>query len=287
MTHMTFDKNRYHFFSVLRDYGCILIGAAIVAVTFNMFLLPNRIAAGGVSGISTILQSFGFEAAYVQWAFNIPLFVAGVLILGGKFGMKTLVGSVFLPFVVYLTRDITPATANPLLAAIFGGVGIGAGIGIVFLGRGSTGGTALAAQIIHKYTGLSQGKCLALIDGTIVLAAMFVFNIEQGLYAMLGVYISSKTIDVIQVGFNRSKMAMIITNREEEVRKAVLVKIDRGITKISAVGGYTDDERPILMCVVGQTEFTKLKQLVKHIDESAFVIAMDASEVLGEGFKRA
>ena len=139
-------------------------------------MLPNRIAAGGVSGISTILQSFGFEAAYVQWAFNIPLFIAGVLVLGGKFGIKTLVGSVFLPFVVYVTRDIAPATENPLLAAIFGGVGIGVGIGMVFLGRGSTGGTALAAQIIHKYTGLSQGKCLALIDGTIVLSAMFVLT---------------------------------------------------------------------------------------------------------------
>ncbi|GIN65032.1 YitT family protein [Bacillus sonorensis] len=284
---MTFNKTRHHFFAVMRDYSYILIGSAIVGVSFNMFLLPNRIAAGGVSGISTILQTFGFEAAYVQWAFNIPLFIAGVLILGGKFGLKTLVGSVFLPLVVYLTRDISPATHNALLAAIFGGVGIGTGIGMVFLGRGSTGGTALAAQIIHKFTGLSHGTCLALIDGMIVLSAMFVFTIEQGLYAMLGVYISSKTIDVIQVGLNRSKMAMIITNREEEIRKAVLVKIDRGITKISAVGGYTDDERPILMCVVGQTEFTKLKQLVKHIDESAFVIAMDASEVLGEGFKRA
>ncbi|MDA1476540.1 YitT family protein [Bacillus sp. CLL-3-40] len=270
----------------LREYIYILVGSAIVAVTFNMFLLPNQIAAGGVSGISTILQSFGFEAAYVQWGLNIPLFVAGVLILGGKFGIKTLVGSVFLPFVVYLTRDISPATHQALLAAIFGGVGIGVGIGIVFLGRGSTGGTALAAQIIHKFSGLSHGKCLALIDGTIVIAAIFVFNIEQGLYAILGVYISSKTIDVIQVGLNRSKMAMIITNREEEIKKAILAKIDRGMTKISAVGGYTDDERPILMCVVGQTEFTKLKQLVKHIDESAFVIAMDASEVLGEGFKR-
>lgn len=287
MTYMTLDRTRSRFFAVMRDYGYILLGSAIVGVTFNMFLLPNRIAAGGVSGISTILQSFGFEAAYVQWAFNIPLFIAGVLILGGKFGVKTLVGSVFLPLVVYLTRDISPATHNALLAAIFGGVGIGAGIGMVFLGRGSTGGTALAAQIIHKFTGLSHGKCLALIDGTIVLSAMLVFTIEQGLYAMLGVYISSKTIDVIQVGLTRSKMAMIITNREEEIRKAVLVKIDRGVTKISAVGGYTDDERPILMCVVGQTEFTKLKQLVKHIDESAFVIAMDASEVLGEGFKRA
>jgi len=272
---------------ILRDYVYILIGAAITAVSFNVFLLPNKIAAGGVSGISTILQSYGFEAAYVQWIINIPLFIAGVILLGGKFGLKTLAGSVFLPLVVFLTRDIQPATHQELLAAIFGGVGIGVGIGIVYLGKGSTGGTALAAQIIHKYSGLSLGKCLAIIDGMIVVTAMIVFNIEQGLYAMLGVYVSSKTIDVVQVGFNRSKMALIITKQEQAVKEAVLQKIDRGVTKISAVGGYTDDDRPILMCVVGQTEFTKLKQIVKQIDESAFVIVADASEVLGEGFKRA
>ncbi|QNH41821.1 YitT family protein [Bacillus sp. PAMC26543] len=272
---------------VIRDYVYILIGAAITAVSFNVFLLPNKIAAGGVSGISTILQSYGFEAAYVQWIINIPLFIAGIILLGGKFGLKTLAGSVFLPFVVFLTRDIQPATHHELLAAIFGGVGIGIGIGIVYLGKGSTGGTALAAQIIHKYTGLSLGTCLAIIDGLIVVTAMIVFNIEQGLYAMLGVYVSSKTIDVVQVGFNRSKMALIITKQEQAVKEAVLKKIDRGVTKISAVGGYTDDERPILMCVVGQTEFTKLKQIVKQIDETAFVIVADASEVLGEGFKRA
>ncbi|BDG81735.1 UPF0750 membrane protein YvjA [Bacillus subtilis] len=274
-------------FRVIRDYVYILIGAAITAVSFNVFLLPNKIAAGGVSGISTILQSYGFEAAYVQWIINIPLFIAGIILLGGKFGLKTLAGSVFLPLVVFLTRDIQPATHHELLAAIFGGVGIGIGIGIVYLGKGSTGGTALAAQIIHKYTGLSLGTCLAIIDGLIVVTAMIVFNIEQGLYAMLGVYVSSKTIDVVQVGFNRSKMALIITKQEQAVKEAVFKKIDRGVTKISAVGGYTDDERPILMCVVGQTEFTKLKQIVKQIDETAFVIVADASEVLGEGFKRA
>ncbi|MCY8106048.1 YitT family protein [Bacillus mojavensis] len=272
---------------IIRDYVYILIGAAITAVSFNVFLLPNKIAAGGVSGISTILQSYGFEAAYVQWIINIPLFIAGIILLGGKFGLKTLAGSVFLPLVVFLTRDIQPATHQELLAAIFGGVGIGIGIGIVYLGKGSTGGTALAAQIIHKYTGLSLGTCLAIIDGLIVVTAMIVFNIEQGLYAMLGVYVSSKTIDVVQVGFNRSKMALIITKQEQAVKEAVFKKIDRGVTKISAVGGYTDDERPILMCVVGQTEFTKLKQIVKQIDETAFVIVADASEVLGEGFKRA
>lgn len=271
----------------VKNYVLILIGSAIVAVGFNTLLLPNQIAAGGVSGISTIMQSFGFEAAYVQWDLNIPLFIAGFYLLGGTFGVKTLVGSVFLPLMVFLTRHIAPVTHEALLAAIFGGVVIGIGIGLVFLGNGSTGGTALAAKIINKYTGLTLGTCLAMMDGLIVLAAMTVFGIEEGLYAVIGVFISSKTIDVVQAGFSHSKMAMIITGHEDEVRQAVFDQIDRGVTKISAVGGYTDHDRPILMCVVGQSQFTKLKQVVKAIDASAFVIVMDAKEVLGEGFKRA
>ncbi|AOZ89161.1 hypothetical protein BK049_10980 [Bacillus xiamenensis] len=270
-----------------KNYLFIFIGSAIVAIGFNTLLLPNQIAAGGVSGISTIMQSFGFEAAYVQWGLNIPLFIAGFYLLGGTFGVKTLVGSVFLPLMVFLTRHIAPVTHEALLAAIFGGVVIGIGIGLVFLGNGSTGGTALAAKIINKYTGLTLGTCLAMMDGLIVLAAMTVFGIEEGLYAVIGVFISSKTIDVVQAGFSHSKMAMIITGHEDEVRQAVFDQIDRGVTKISAVGGYTDHERPILMCVVGQSQFTKLKQVVKAIDASAFVIVMDAKEVLGEGFKRA
>ncbi|KEP27725.1 YitT family protein [Bacillus zhangzhouensis] len=270
-----------------KNYLFILIGSAIVAIGFNTLLLPNQIAAGGVSGISTIMQSFGFEAAYVQWGLNIPLFIAGFYLLGGTFGVKTLVGSIFLPLMVFLTRHIAPVTHEALLAAIFGGVVIGIGIGLVFLGNGSTGGTALAAKIINKYTGLTLGTCLAMMDGLIVLAAMTVFGIEEGLYAVIGVFISSKTIDVVQAGFSHSKMAMIITGHEDEVRQAVFDQIDRGVTKISAVGGYTDNDRPILMCVVGQTQFTKLKQVVKAIDASAFVIVMDAKEVLGEGFKRA
>ena len=176
---------------------------------------------------------------------------------------------------------------DPLLGSLFGGIGVGLGLGIVFRGNASTGGTDLAAQIIHKYTGLSLGTCVALIDGLIVLSAAIVFDIERGLYALIGLYVTSKTIDLVQVGIGRSKMAMVITNRQEEVREAILNKIDRGVTKLSAYGGYTDQERRIIMCVVDQTEFTKLKQLVQSIDPSAFVIVMDASEVLGEGFKRA
>ncbi|MDQ1000835.1 uncharacterized membrane-anchored protein YitT (DUF2179 family) [Neobacillus niacini] len=275
-------------FASTLEYINVLIGSAIIAFAFNVFLLPNQIASGGVSGISTILLSvFGWEPAYVQWAFNIPLFIAGVILLGKQFGVKTLAGTIFLPFVVFLTKNIAPWTNDALLGALFGGIVVGLGLGIVFRGNGSTGGTDLAAQIITKYTGLTLGTSVVLIDGLIVLSAALVFDIERGLYALIALYVTSKTIDLVQVGFGRSKTAMIITNKQEEVREGILNKIDRGVTKLSAYGGFTDNERPVLMCVVDQREFTKLKQLVKSLDPSAFVVVMDASEVLGEGFKRA
>ncbi|WP_342432995.1 YitT family protein [Neobacillus sp. FSL H8-0543] len=270
------------------EYVNVLVGAAIIALSFNVFLLPNQIASGGVSGISTILVSvLGWEPAYVQWAFNIPLFIAGIIFLGKQFGVKTLVGTIFLPFVVFITKDIEPWTNDALLSSLFGGIGVGLGLGIVFRGNASTGGTDLAAQIINKFTGLTLGTCVVLIDGLIVIAAAIVFDIERGLYALIALYVTSKTIDLIQIGFGRSKTAMIITNKQEEIREGILNKIDRGVTKLSAYGGFTDDERPVLMCVVDQREFTKLKQLVKSLDPSAFVVVMDAAEVLGEGFKRA
>lgn len=282
-------KNKEHpRFKKILEYIYILIGSAFIALAFNLFLLPNQIASGGVSGISIILANvLGWEPAFVQWSFNIPLFISGVLLLGGRqYGLKTLVGTAFLPFVVYLSNDLEPWTRDPLLGALFGGIGVGLGLGIVFRGKGSTGGTDLAAQIINKYTGLSLGTSIALIDGVIVLAASMIFDIERGLYALIGLYVTSKTIDLVQVGIGRSKMTMVITSKQEEVREAILNKIDRGMTKLTAYGGYTDQERPILMCVVDQSEFTKLKQIVKSIDPSAFVIVTDAAEVLGEGFKR-
>lgn len=152
----------------------------------------------------------GWEPAYVQWALNIPLFIAGVILLGGSFGIKTLVGTIFLPFVVFLTKDLEPWTMDPLLASLFGCIGVGLGLGITFRGKASTGGTDLAAQIIHKYTGLSLGVCVALIDGLIVIAAAVVFDIEKGLYALIGLYVTSKTIDIVQVGLGRKKWRLLL-----------------------------------------------------------------------------
>ncbi|MCD5325896.1 MULTISPECIES: YitT family protein [Pontibacillus] len=270
----------------LIEYTLVIVGSAFVATAFNIFLLPNEIASGGVAGISTITKGlFGWDPAYVQWALNIPLFILGVIILGKNFGAKSLVGTLALPFFVKLTSGIEPATDNALLAAIFGGMGVGIGLGIVFRGRASTGGIDLIAQVIHKYTHIPLGLCVAMVDGMIVTTAAIVFDIEKGLFALIGLFATSRTIDLVQVGLNRSKNVMIISNELEEVRQAIIKEIDRGVTVLNGKGGYTNEDRHIIMVVVEQSEFTKLTQTVKSIDPTAFVIAMDAAEVLGEGFK--
>ncbi|WP_208590814.1 YitT family protein [Gracilibacillus suaedae] len=269
------------------DYSFVLIGAFFVAIAFNLFLLPNNIASGGVAGVSTITKAvFNWEPSIVQWGLNIPLFIAGIVILGKNFGAKSLVGTIILPFYVFLTRDLQPATADPLLASIFGGMIVGIGIGVVFRGKASTGGMDLAAQILHKYIALPLGVCLAVFDGLIVITASFVFSLEEGLYALIGLFITSRTIDFVQVGLNTSKNVMVITNQPDEVRRILLNDIDRGVTIFKGFGGYTDEDRKVLMCVVQQNEFSKTTRAVKSIDPDAFVIAMNATEVLGEGFKR-
>ena len=281
-------KTTYEFKDTFLEYVYVIAGAIVIAVGFNLFLLPNQVASGGVSGISTILNGlFGWNAGLVQYAFNIPLFIAGVLILGKNFGLKSLVGTLTLPLVVILTQNIEAVTMNPLLGAIFGGIVVGAGIGLVFKGKASTGGTDLLAQIITKYTGLTLGTSVLLIDGIIAVSAAVVFDIEKGLYAIIGLYVTTKTIDIIQLGFSGSKMVYIISEKEDQIRETIYAEIDRGVTKVPAVGGYTQKERSMLMVVVYQTEFTRLKQVVQTIDPKAFVIVSDAYEVLGEGFKKA
>lgn len=269
------------------EYGLILLGSFFVAIGFNLFLFPNDIASGGVAGISTILyELFHFDPAIVQWTINIPLFFLGTWILGRRFGVRTLVGTLAVPLFVALTSDWSPASLDPLLSSIFGGAAVGIGIGIVFRGKGSTGGIDLAAQIVHKYVPLPFGICVALFDGVIVLTAIFVFSVEQGLYALIGLIVTSRTIDLVQVGLNTSKTIMIVSNQLENIRSVLLNEIDRGVTFWNAEGGYTKSDKNVIMCVVNQREFSRTTQAIKQIDPEAFIVVMNASEVIGEGFSK-
>lgn len=268
------------------EYGLLLLGSLLIALSFNYCLKPNQVASGGVTGISVItLELFGFQPALVQWALNIPLFLLGAFVLGKQFGLKTAVGSFVLPLFVLLTQKVEPLTDNLLLATIYGGIGIGVGLGIVFRGRGSTGGLDLAAQLIHRFTGVSLGIAVAMLDGLVILTAGLVFDAEKALFALIGLYVTSKTIDVVQLGFNYAKVAYIISEETEAIAEAVLHDLDRGLTKLNGAGGYTGAERTVLMVVVSQNEVSRLKELVRDVDPAAFIIISETREVLGEGFK--
>jgi uncharacterized membrane-anchored protein YitT (DUF2179 family) len=270
---------------ILFSYMAMLIGSFFIAASFNLFLLPNRIASGGVSGISVILNTLTqIPPAYTQWALNIPLFIAGILVLGKQFGVKTAVGSIVLPLFVLLTAHWTPPTHDPLLASLYGGLGVGCGLGLVFRGRGSTGGLDVAAQILHRVLGIRLGLAVAVLDGLVILSAGIFISLENALYALIGLFATSKTIDIIQSGLQTSKAAFIISKHPELVSRAILHELDRGLTKLQGVGGYTGDDRPVLLAVVGRNEVLRLKQLVRDADPDAFVIITNAAEVLGEGF---
>lgn len=268
------------------EYGLLLAGSLIIALSFNLFLSPNQVASGGVTGISIIINHlFGTMPALTQWALNIPLFLLGLLFLGRQFGVKTAVGSFVLPLFVLLTSHLQPLTDNLLLATIYGGIGVGVGLGVVFRGRGSTGGLDLAAQLVHKFTGISLGIAVALLDGMVILTAGLVFDAQKALFALIGLYVTSKAIDVVQLGFGYAKVAYIISEESDAIADAILHDLDRGLTRLNGSGGYTGAERPVLMVVVGQTEVSRLKELVREVDPAAFIIISETREVLGEGFK--
>ena len=280
-------SNRY-VKSTFFDYLLIILGASLVGLSFNIFLLPSRIAAGGISGVSTILyELFGFNPAYVQWIINVPLIILGLLLAGKEFSTKTLVGTFFVPFVIWLTGGIDISVDNPLLSSIYGGILLGIGLGIVYRGNGSTGGTALIAQLLKKYTGISSGFSQLIVDGVVVITSAFVFNFELALYALMSIYVTSKVIDFVQLQTSPTKLVLIITENEKKVQEIIQNEIDRGLTKVKSTGGFSDNEKTMIFCVVEQSEAVYLKKLLQTAEPSSFVIFLNASEILGLGFSKA
>lgn len=274
--------------SIAFEYIQIIIGASLVGLAYNIFYLPARLAAGGVSGISTILfELFQFNPAYVQWLINIPLLIIGIIFIGREFSTKTFVGTMFVPLVIWLTSDMSLAVENPLLSAIYGGTVLGVGLGIVYRGNGSTGGTTLIAQVLKKYTGLSSGFSQLFVDGFVVVASAFVFDFELALYALMSIYVTSKVIDFVQLQVSPTKLILVITDKEEKIQSLIKNEINRGLTKVKTLGGYSNEEKTMILCVVEQSEAVYFKKLLQEVEPDSFVIFVNASEILGRGFSRA
>ncbi|SFA90316.1 Uncharacterized membrane-anchored protein YitT, contains DUF161 and DUF2179 domains [Lentibacillus halodurans] len=269
----------------LTEYAQIIIGASLVALSYNLLLLPSKLAAGGISGISTILfELYKLSPALTQFLINLPIFIVGWIVLGKDFSWKTLLGTFWVPFMIYLTADFPYTVSNPLLGAIYGGIVLGIGLGTVYKGQGSTGGTAAIAQVVKKFTGLSSGYSQLIVDGIVVISSVIVFNLELTLFALMCIYITSKTIDIVQLRTSAAKLVMIITENEIKVQDMINDQIDRGLTKVRTIGGYSNLNKTMILCVADQQEAIKLKKMLQDEEPTSFVVFINASEVLGRGF---
>lgn len=273
----------------LGEFWGVTSGVLLIALGLDLFLVPNKIAAGGVSGIATVLHYLtGVPVGMTMLALNIPLFLLGIYRLGLKFGFRSLYGTVSLSFLVDVLAPYLPvATRDPLLASVFGGVLVGLGLGIVFRYRGTTGGTDLAAAILRTYTGANVGQLLFLVDGLVVLSAGFTFRSwELAMYALITIFVTAWLVDLVQEGISYTKAFFIISARSDQIAQSVIKDLNRGATALKARGVYTGSPREVLLVVVNRTEVTRLKDLVYEIDPRAFMILADVHEVLGEGFKQ-
>jgi uncharacterized membrane-anchored protein YitT (DUF2179 family) len=202
-------------------------------------------------------------------------------------GARTIFAVVVMSAAIDLLQPILPqATADPLLYTLYGGLLDGLGMGLVLRFRGTTGGTDIIARLIHRWRGYRIGEILLATNVIILGAAAFVFGLEAALYGLIVAFVSSKVIDLVQEGFGYTRIAWIMSEAPDDIRKRILEEMERGVTILEGRGGYTEAERQVLLCVIGQTEESTLKQIVHEADPNAFVVIGPATEVLGEGFKR-
>lgn len=280
-------KKRRIWGKILGEYLGLTLGSLLAALGLVLFLVPNKIAAGGISGLATVFYYlFHLPVGLGIFLLNTPLFVLAFRQLGFRFGLRSFYGTVALSFFTDFLAPILPVpTQNTLLASIYGGVFTGVGIGLCFRCRGTTGGTDLAAQLLRRYLGASVGQALLLADGAVITLAGFVFNLELALYALIALFVSSRLIDVVQEGFGYAKVALIVSSQSGEITKRILSQLNRGATVFQGRGAYTNQAREIVLCVVARTEVSALKQLVSLIDPQAFVVVANVHEALGEGFR--
>jgi uncharacterized membrane-anchored protein YitT (DUF2179 family) len=274
----------------IRDYLMIILGGLVQALALRTFLIPAQLVGGGISGIAQLLYYlWGTPVGLITLLANIPLFIIGWRFLGGpRFALRTILSvfsfTVFTDILVELTGS-APFTDDILLNSLYGGLLLGVGLGLVYLGRGTSGGTDILGRILNLRLGMSISLAYMITDSFAVLLAGFFFGWEKSLYGLIMIYLSGVAADMISQGTNVIREAMIITDETEKVVAAITEELGRGTTIINAKGGYTMKDRPIVFCVVNAGEVIRLKTIVHDADPDAFMVVGHANEALGEGFK--
>jgi len=275
--------NKY--FQIIKEYSIVTLACIVMAFNINYFFLANKLAEGGIAGISLIIHYLtNIDIGYLYFILNVPLIILAYMFIGKDFLIKTLFATLVLTIFLKIFGNFRGPIDDILMAAIFGGGINGIAIGIVFYAGGSTGGTDIIAKIINKYYGIAIGKILLTIDFIILSMVAFIFGKVIFMYTLISLLVSAKMVDIIQEGIYSVKGVTIITNKVEELRKKIMEDTGRGITLINAKGAYTQKEIGMIYCVVGKYQLIKVKNIVKEIDPSAFMIVNQVHEVIGKGF---
>lgn len=273
------------------SYFLIIIGALIMAIGYVFFISPHKIVPGGVFGISIVLHHLiGTPVGLMALVMNIPLTIIGIRILGPRFGVKTVVGfvlaSLFMDLLTGLWGDKPLVADDVLLSSIFGGVLVGFGLGLIFKAKATSGGSDIVAMIFAKYTKLPLGQLLIYIDSVIVLIGLIAFRDWRiPLYSWIVIFITGKVIDVVLQGIDYDKSIFIVSEKYEEIRDKIINELKRGGTYIPGKGMFNGKERTLIFTVVNRRELIILEEFIHQIDPKAFLTVINASEILGEGFK--
>ena len=269
------------FFSYLQ----ILLGSLIGGVAYPLFLTPNRIAPGGITGIAMILNHLThWPVGVMSLVLNIPLFLIGYRAMGKIFAFRSLVATVLFSLFIDIL-PLRPLTEDPLLGTLYGGILLGAGLGLIMRGGATTGGSDMIARMVHKrFQFISVGTFLFAIDCAVVIAAAFLIGTSEALYALINIFLAAKVMDAVIIGFSSNKACFVISSRWEEISRRIMQDMNRGVTQLTARGAYTGTDRPTLLCVISRSEIMAFKRILREEDESAFVIIVEAHEAIGDGF---
>jgi uncharacterized membrane-anchored protein YitT (DUF2179 family) len=274
----------------LRDYLYVLAGALVQAFAMRLFLVPSQLVSGGISGTAQLINY------YIHWPIglmvligNLPLFFLGWQYLGGpRFALRTALSIVAFSFFTDLLVWFIPAAGvvdDVVLNSLYGGVMLGAGLGLVYRGKGTSGGTDILGRIINHRFGISISQSYLLTDTVVILAAGFVFGWANALYALVATYVSGLAAEMVLEGSDIFRTALIVSSCPDEVAQKIMTEMERGVTLLPGTGGYTGQPRPVLYCVISRSEVAQIKEIVKKADPRAFMVIGQAHEALGEGFR--
>ncbi len=272
------------------DYLYIILGALVQALAMCLFLIPGLMVSGGISGAAQIIQFFtGWPIGVMVILGNLPLFILGWRYLGGtRFALRTTIAVVLFSLFTDLLIFILPRegiTGDIVLQALYGGVALGAGLGLVYRGRGTSGGSDILGRILSRQRGVSITQAYLITDGLVVLASGFAFGWERALYGLIVIYVSGLVAELVSEGNNILRTAFIVTTQPDAVASRICRVLERGVTILPGTGAYTDQSRPVLYCVLTRAEINILKTIVHEADPVAFMVIGQANEALGEGFQ--